>query len=174
MVAQGIIQEDEPVELLEGWLVPKMTKNPNHWLCSTLVRDALLSLSIPGYYVHAQDPIRTSDSVPEPDVALVRGKPRDYRGGYPEPEHLALVIEVADSSLGRDRTTKKRIYARAKVPVYWIVNLPQRVVEVYTQPSAHAKSPTFKQTAQFGAEDEVPVIVDGEEVSKLKVKDLLP
>lgn len=174
MVAKGIIQENDPVELLEGWLVPKMTKNPDHWICATLIRDALIRLSIAGFFVHSQDPVRTSDSVPEPDVALVRGKPRDYRGGNPQPENLALVVEVADTSLRRDRAIKKRVYARAGVPVYWIVNLKDSEIEVYGEPTGPGKSPTYKAMQQIGADGEIEVVVDGREVGRLKVKDLLP
>lgn len=174
MVAKGIIQEDDPVELLEGWVVPKMTKNPDHWICVTLIRDALTRMSIAGFFVHSQDPVRTEDSVPEPDIALVRGKPRDYRSGNPKPENLALVVEVADTSLRRDRTTKRRIYARAEVPVYWIVNLKDREIEVYAEPTGPGKSPTYKATQQVGPDGEIAVVIDGREVGRLKVKDLLP
>jgi Uma2 family endonuclease len=174
MVDTGIIQEDDPVELLEGWLVPKMTKNPDHWICVTLIRDALTRMSIAGFFVHSQDPVRTEDSVPEPDVALVRGKPRDYRGGNPQPEHLTLVVEVADTSLRRDRTIKKRVYARAGVPVYWIVNLKDREIEIHTQPSGPSKKPVYKSSKSVSIDGEMPVVVNGRKVGSLKVVDLLP
>lgn len=174
MIAKGIIQEDEPVELLEGWLVPKMTKNPDHWISASLIRDALTRMSMIGYFVNAQGPVRTEDSVPEPDVALVRGQPRDYRGGNPEPEHLVLVVEVADTFLRRDRTTKKRIYARAGAPIYWIVNLKDREIEVHTAPTGSAKTPDYKSSQSIGPDGDIAVVVDGREVGRLKVKDLLP
>ena len=70
-----------------------------------------------GWYVDAQEPITTSDSEPEPDVVIVRGDTRQYLNRHPGAQDLALVVEVADTSLQRDRTSKKRLYARVGIPV---------------------------------------------------------
>jgi Uma2 family endonuclease len=174
LIDSGFFAEDENYELLEGLLVHKMTKHPPHWIACGSLRDALYALGVPGFFVHGQEPVTTSDSEPEPDAALVRGERRDYRGGNPDPQRVPFVAEVADSSLPQDRKLKKRIYARAGIPVYWIVNLIDRQVEVYTEPSGPAKLPDYARCEIIPADGEAPVIIDGREVGRLAVKELLP
>src|SRR5437870_3306712 len=140
MARAGILDEDAPVELLEGWLVQKMTKHRPHVLATELVRRALERLIPPGWYVAHQDPITAVDSEPEPDLAIIRGNVLDYPVQHPGPEDVALVVEVADSSLRTDRGPKKRVYARADIQVYWIVNLKKRQIEVYTEPVSTRKT----------------------------------
>jgi len=72
------------------------------------------------------------------------------------------------------RTTQLQLYAEAKVPVYWIVNLMDRQVEVYTEPSGPAAVPSFAKQVVFKETDTVPVVLDGVEVGRLPVRDLLP
>src|SRR5687767_9121960 len=83
MLRAGIFTADDPVELLEGWLVPKMPKNPPHRVASRLIRKALEAIVPTGWYVDAQEPITTADSEPEPDVMAVRGDTRDYLDRHP-------------------------------------------------------------------------------------------
>jgi Uma2 family endonuclease len=174
MARAGILDEDAPVELLEGWLVRKMTKYPPHSVVTTLVRQALERLLPEGWYVPSQEPITTRDSEPEPDLMIVRGEPREYLDHHPAPEDVALIIEVADTSLRRDRGTKKRIYARAAVRVYWIVNLIDRQIEVYTEPASTGKRPDYRQRLDYGPEGVIPVVLDEVEVGQLAVGELLP
>ena len=135
----GILTEDDRVELIDGLLVSKMTKNPPHSLATELTRraldDALRSAGLAGaWHVRSQEPITTSDSEPEPDVSVVAGSVRDYHQAHPGPGDVALVVEIADESLRRDRGDKLAIYARAGVAAYGIVNLADRVVELYREP----------------------------------------
>jgi Uma2 family endonuclease len=174
MIDAGVFAEDEDFELLEGLIVRKMTKHPPHWIATGLLRDALIALGIPGFFVHSQDPVTTSDSEPEPDLALVRGERRDYLAGNPDPLQAPLVIEVADSSLTRDRRWKKRIYARASIPVYWIVNLIDRQVEVFTQPGGNVEQPDYAGCQIIPATGHVPVVIDGREVGQIAVQAILP
>jgi Uma2 family endonuclease len=132
MVRTGILTEDDPVELLEGWLVPKVPKNPLHRLSTRLIRLALESLVPAGWYVDSQEPVTLADGEPEPDVMIVRGNSRDYRDRHPGPGEVALVVEVADTSLSRDKGLKKRSYARAGIPVYWIMDLNERRLDIYS------------------------------------------
>jgi Uma2 family endonuclease len=87
---------------------------------------------------------------------------------------VVLVGEVADVSLDRDRGIKKRIYARAGIAVYWIVNLVDSIIEVYTLPSGPTEIPDYGNRQDFGIADAVPVILDGVEVGRIAVKDVLP
>jgi Uma2 family endonuclease len=175
MAQAGILDEDAPVELLEGWLVQKMTKKRPHSISMQLAREALdRLLSGRGWYVSVQDPITTADSEPEPDLAVVRGKARDYPDRQPGPADVPLVIEVADTTLRTDRGAKKRIYARAGIPVYWIVNLAKRQIEVYTEPVSTARRPDYCQRRNCGPDDRVPVVLEGIEGRSLSVAELLP
>jgi len=170
----GILDEDAPVELLEGWLVQKMTKNPAHCLALGLVQDALTRLLPRGWHLKIQAPMTTADSEPEPDAAVVRGQRRDYKGRHPRAEDIALVVEVADTSLRRDRGSKKRIYARARIPVYWIVNLTARRIEVYTDPAGVGKRADYRQHRDYGSSETIPVMLGEVEAGGLEVQALLP
>src|SRR5438876_10016866 len=88
MTEHGILDEDTPVELLEGWLVRKMTKHRPHSISVHQTRRALERLLRPGWYVSIQDPITTTDSEPEPDLAVIRGDPRDYPDTHPGPSDV--------------------------------------------------------------------------------------
>jgi Uma2 family endonuclease len=97
------------------------------------VEDALRAALGPGWLVRSQGPIAlTDDSEPEPDVAVTRGSRRDYSREHPALP--ALVVEVAESSLSLDREHKGSLYARAGVADYWILNLVERILEVYREP----------------------------------------
>ncbi|MFO1430261.1 MAG: Uma2 family endonuclease [Candidatus Competibacteraceae bacterium] len=174
MVGAGILTEEDPVELLEGWLVPKMPKNPPHRVATRLLRQALERVVPAGWYVDSQEPITTPDSEPEPDVVVVRGETRRYLDCHPGPQDVALVIEVADTTLQRDRVLKQRIYATAGIPVYWIVNLLDNQIEVYTTPSGPVQQPNYGQCQYYRLSDTIPVVIDGVEAGPIAVRELLP
>lgn len=174
MIRDGLFVEDDRFELLEGWIVPKMPPNPPHDVAIDLATEALRALVPPGWRVRGQSAVTTAESEPEPDLAVVRGHARDYLQRHPGPDDLALVVEVADSSLARDRGIKRRIYARAGVPVYWVVNLVERIVEVYSGPTGPNDAPTYDHRRDFGPDDAIPVILDGREVGVVVARDLLP
>jgi Uma2 family endonuclease len=127
-----------------------------------------------GWYVEQQNPITTGESEPEPDIAVVRGTTDDYPDRHPGALDLALVVEVADSSLPGDRGFKKSLSARAAIRVYWIVNLPQRQVEVYSDPTGPMESLDYRQRQDYGESDAVPLVIEDREVGRIAVRDLLP
>jgi Uma2 family endonuclease len=174
MIRQRILTEADDVELLEGWIVRKEPKNPPHRVATRLLRQALEKTVPPGWYVDTQEPVTLADSEPEPDAAIVRGDTRQYLDRHPGPNDLALVVEVADATLARDRGPKKRLFARAAIPVYWVVNLLERQVEVYSEPSGAADEPDYRKRQDYGAADEVPVVIEGREVKRILVAELLP
>lgn len=174
MIAAGILTDADPVELLEGWLVPKMVKNPPHSTARHFATKALEQILPSGWHVRSQEPITLIDSEPEPDMAVVRGEPEQYDRAHPGPQDAALVVEVADASLVRDRSIKKRIYARAGIPVYWIINLPERRIEVYTDPAGPIESPDYRRREDFSAETEVPLAIEGLQLGCIAVAGLLP
>jgi Uma2 family endonuclease len=128
-----------------------------------------------GWFVNEEKPIRLSRwSQPEPDVAVIRGRLKDYGEKGPTAVHVGLLAEVADSSYPKDRGAKWRKYAAARIAVYWIVNLPLRQIEVYTSPSGRGKSAAYQGAATYGADDEIPVSLEGRELGRIKVRAVLP
>lgn len=174
MIDAGVFTEDDPIELLEGWLVTKMPKNPAHIYSTQMIKDILVRLLPQGWFVNSQDPFTAVDSEPEPDAIVVRGDRRDYLTRKPFPEEISLVIEVADSSLRQDRTVKKRLYAAWGIPIYWIINLVDNQIEVYTEPTGAGRKATYQQEQIYGANDEVPVVIDGRSLATIPAKEILP
>ncbi|MDX1969878.1 MAG: Uma2 family endonuclease [Planctomycetaceae bacterium] len=169
MMNSGALTEDDPVELLEGFLVPKMPKYPLHDSSIDYVHQLLLRILPLGWYVRIQNSLLTSDSVPEPDLVVLPGVPFDYREIHPTGRDVGLVIEVAESSVRHDRK-KAAIYARAAVPEYWIVNLDDWQLERMTLPQEDG---TYASTEILKADGEVPVILEGREVGRLALRELL-
>ena len=105
IVASGAFKARDRFHLINGYLVAKMTKNPPHVVADELCGGALLGIIPPGWHLLTANPIRLPgrDSEPEPDRCVVRGTIRDYEDRHPEPADIAMVVEVADSSLTEDR-----------------------------------------------------------------------
>ena len=106
----------------------------------------------------------------EPDLSVIQGRRNDFLGRHPGPKEIALLIEVADSSLHRDRGVKWSAYARSRVPVYWIINLIDRQVEVYLKPSRGR----YRSTEIYQPGQDVPVVITGAEFGRIAVNDVLP
>jgi Uma2 family endonuclease len=175
MLAVGAIPEATRVELRDGELVEKTGKNQPHVISLTKLVRALTRLIPDGWHVAPEAPLGLDElRVPEPDVMIVRGQPDDYPERPPTAAAVSLVIEVADTSLRKDVGRMLAAYATAGVPVYWIINLPARQIEVYTDPTGPDPSPRYGQRHVFGLDGSVPVVLDGHEVGRIAVRDLLP
>jgi Uma2 family endonuclease len=168
------------VILLNGQLVEKvsdMTKGRPHVIASVRL-DGLLDRLVSGqdYYVEQEQPIALPGhrSEPEPDVKCVRGSLEDYMERAPTAADCPLVAEVADESLRDDEGEMYRLYAAASIPVYWIVNIPRDRIDVYTGPSGPAETPTYAERRHYGRGEAVPVVLDGREVGRINVADVLP
>jgi len=153
LIETGILLDGEPFELLDGHLVRKdrssagedaMTVGHGHaWVIGQL-SDLTLRLRHLRCYMQVQLPVTLPPlHEPEPDGAIVVGSNDDYRDRHPVAADLTCVMEVADGSLQHDRTTKLRIYAAAAIPMYLIVNLVDRVIEVYTEPMGKGRSARY-------------------------------
>jgi Uma2 family endonuclease len=173
LLESGVLADTDRLELVEGALVRRMTHNPPHAAAVDLAQGLLRPLLTLEWHLREQKPVTLNDSEPEPDVGVVRGPLRRYVRAHPQPKDIALLVEVADSTLAFDRSVKGRVYARARIPVYWIINLIDRCVEVYTQPRA-GRNPTYRQRQIYSETDTVPVVIAGQEVGRLAVRDLLP
>ena len=140
LIECGFFKPGEPVELLGGQLIVAEPQGNRHFTAIRAVEDALRAAFGQGWEVRGQGPIALDDeSEPEPDVAVVPGTFRDYAGGHPS--RPALVVEVSESSLAFDRAHKGSLYARAGLADYWIVNLVDRVLEVYREPVRDLEAP---------------------------------
>lgn len=168
MISTGILSADDQVELLHGWLTNKMSKNPPHTVITGLLFELLLRLLPSGWFVSLEGPITMSTSEPEPDIAVVEGKRANYFEKHPTAEQVALVIEVADSSLQRDRTLKKGIYAQAGIPVYWIVNLQDSVIEIYSEP-LQGSEPDYGRRQTYNFSELAPVLLGDSQVGEINL-----
>jgi Uma2 family endonuclease len=159
LIEFGLLQEGAPIELIEGILVYKdrgeggrpMTYGPRNATCVRRLAALDSRFSGHGYHLRTQLPITIEpDHEPEPDGALVRGNDGSYRERHPGPQDCRLVIEVAETSLERDRQIKQKVYATAGIPEYWIVNLRSNTVEVYEQPDAQSSEYRLRRDRQRG------------------------
>ncbi|MGO8896900.1 MAG: Uma2 family endonuclease [Isosphaeraceae bacterium] len=171
MIEDGTIGEDDPIELIEGRLVAKMTKKPDHMSSSGRARRAIESVLPPGWHARVEGPVRipSRDSEPEPDLAVVRGDIDDYEDRHPDPTDVALVVEIAKSSLAEDRKLAET-YGGGGIPTYWIVNLVHHQLEVYARPA----NGTYSSLTIPKKNELVDLIIDGQAVAQIAVADLLP
>jgi Uma2 family endonuclease len=171
MIRDGIIREADRVELVEGLVVAKMGRNRPHVQAGVKGLRLLSSLIPAGWHVRKEDPIVASEwSKPEPDLAVVRGRDEDYDERDVTAADVALVVEIADSSLVADQQDMARVYSACRIPIYWIINLVELQVEVYSSPG----STGYQSPQIFKPGQEVPVIVDGALVGKIAAAELLP
>lgn len=175
MIAAGILGEDDHVELLGGLLAEKMTKHAPHDFSVGRLAKLLEAYLGPDLMVREEKVVRFGQAWrPDPDIAVVRGPDDRYRRVQPSGKEVLLLIEIAESSYATDRGVKWHGYAAAGVPIYWIVDLDRRVVEVHCAPGGRGKTARYRATASFGPDDTVPVVVGGREVGTVAVSEILP
>ena len=173
MIRTGILKEGDPVELLQGYLVLKMARNPEHDGPMDLFEGAIGAMIPAGWFLRIQRAITLGESEPEPDYALVRGTRRDYLARHPEPKEIGIVVEISNTSLQRDRSEKSVIYALAGIPIYWVVNVEDRKIEVFSNPSGPSDVPAYAQRIEYAVGESVPLVLDGTEVGFIAVADVM-
>jgi hypothetical protein len=174
LVRAGAFNEHDAVELLDGVVTEKISKNPPHRLATRQLDLALSKLVPAGWHVQNQEPITLETSEPEPDSAIVRGTLKDYGNRHPCGEEIALVVEVADTTLVTDRY-KAELYAQAGIPFFWLVNLSERCIEVMSD--LREITPVRRQYGQrdiYSREANIPVFIAGQLIAELRVAELLP
>jgi len=169
LIEIGILTENDNLELLEGYLVHKMSRNPPHDGTYQKVLKRLLRCIPPEWDARGQCAITLAESEPEPDIAVVRDDPRGYMTRHPEPADCGLIIEVSDSTLSFDRADKSRIYAGAGIAVYWVVNVVDGQIEVYHSPNGT----TYADRQDYRPGDTIPLVLDGVTVAQLSVAELI-
>lgn len=181
MLDAGILPEDSGIELLDGILVPKdrgdagaepMVVGEEHSYAVNQLASLLVRLDRNRMYIQTQQPVAIPEAggEPEPDAAIVL-RPMTAPG-KPTAADVSCIVEVAGSSLERDRTTKLRHYARGGISQYLIINLAERSVEEYLDPNV--RKGTYARTLTYGREDRLDLHLGGEERLSVKVGDLMP
>lgn len=168
MVEAGILAEDEPLELLEGDLVVVSPQDPLHAAATSQIEYLLELHGPPEAFARTHSPIAAApDSLPEPDVALIRGRRLDFVRRHPAAEDILVVVEVSRTTQTADRA-KASIYARAGVPTYWLVDLNARSLQIHSDPRSDGR---YGARETYGAADHAPV--PGTDTT-LPVSDLFP
>ena len=134
MVAAGLLTPEDRIELIRGVIVEKIPIGNAHANAVTALSEGFILAVGDSAVVRPQNPLKLSDSVPEPDLFLAAPPRARYRQGHPTPADVFLVVEVADSSLAADRDIKGPLYAENGIPEYWVVNLIDDTIEVHRDP----------------------------------------
>jgi Uma2 family endonuclease len=170
IIASGSLNEPKRVELIDGYMVTKMAESAEHGLSIKEVLKGVERCLPPGWTWRKEEPVQipTYDE-PEPDVTIVRGSDADYRHRIPDAADVGLLVEVSATNVSADRQ-QGIVYARGRIPIYWIVNLVDRSVEVYTDPGAAG----YASRKDFLPGQYVPVVIDGQQTGQIAVDDVLP
>jgi Uma2 family endonuclease len=171
MAEAGILTEDDRVELIDGIVVKRMAKGPAHvWATKRAGhREAMLGNDLS---LRREAPARIPPlHEPEPDLVIARGDDAAYLGRHPEPREIALIVEVSDTTYRLGRGDKYRAFAEAGIAVYWIVNLVDRRVEVYTRPT---KAGRYRSRKDYKPGQGVPVVIADQQLPPIAVDDILP
>jgi Uma2 family endonuclease len=170
IIASGSLNEPKKVELIDGYMVTKMAKSAEHGFSIKEVLKALERRLPPGWTWRQEQPVRIpAYDEPEPDITIVRGSDADYRHRIPEATDVGLLVEVSATNVSADRQ-QGNLYGRSGIPVYWIVNLVDRRVEIYTDPGPAG----YASRKDFPSGQQVPVVIDGRQDSQIAVDDILP
>lgn len=182
MIAQGILTDGEPVELVDGYLVWKdrsavgrdpMSHDPRHAVTIRRLQRLDRLVEPHGYHLSVQLPVTLSGTdEPEPDIAVVEGAIDAFVDRHPGPGDLAALIEVSDSSLRFDQKSKQGRYAAARIPQYWIVNLPEYHVEVYDDPVPEEKR--YARRTDFKPGQTLKLMLGTTASVEVGVSDVLP
>jgi hypothetical protein len=175
MIEVGILTEQDRVFLWKGRLLEKMTKaRPHTVTVMRLLKVLEQMVAAHSYYVEKEEAlrlVRRKDTLPEPDLQVVRGRLEDY-ADIPTARDVPLIVEVADSSLAFDLGAKQRLYAVESIPEYWVASVNQRWIEVFTQPSGPQSPTGYQSRKTYRPGDSVPVRLDGIEVGHVSVDEI--
>jgi Uma2 family endonuclease len=182
LIKTGQLPEDTSIELINGFLTPKdrsaagedpMTIGDDHILAIQKVMRLAAAVDAVGNHLRIQQPVSLPRmNEPEPDASIAIGQAEDYARRKPRASDILCVIEVADSSLGRDRTIKLDVYARSGIQTYIIINLPDRVIEVHSQPTK--ASGKYRRQQVLRSTESLRLPIGKSKTLSVPVKQLLP
>lgn len=135
LIEIGVLSSEDKIELLDGQIVEMSPAGNYHAACIEFLGDELKRLLSKDFMIRRQNPILlANNSEPEPDLAIVKYRKDYYAHAHPGPEDILLLIEVADTSLAKDRHIKSVLYAEANIPEYWIMNTEEDLLEQFIYP----------------------------------------
>jgi Uma2 family endonuclease len=162
---------DVRIELIDGRVFGRDDMNPPHVVATGRTKQSVERLLPSGRFIRKDEPVRIPDfNEPFPDLAVARGDLETYADRHPRPEDVSLVIEISDTTLAKDRGEKRVNYGRAGIPLYWIVNLVDRQVEVYSGPQPDG----YVARDDYRPGQSVPLVLDGTIIGHIPVDDMLP
>jgi Uma2 family endonuclease len=175
LLQTGILVDGSRIELIDGVIYQTMGQSDSHRLTVHLLNSWLGKMLPEGITHTCQSPIRLvrENSEPEPDLAILKGGPRDYTSKAPGPKDVLLLIEVSTTTLEFDRFEKLPRYASSMIPSVWIINLIDRCVEVYSSP-IKGKNPRYRRVETYTDGDMVELNLADHEPLRLAVAELLP
>lgn len=177
MVEAGLIPQDHRVFLLDGRLYEKMAKTRAHGYVGAAVTRAVNRRLPDGWCLWPESTVVLDPTnAPLPDFAVVRGaNPLDFAAPerYPGPGDVGLLIEVAVTRLHDDLTTALELYARAGIPVYWVVDVPGRRILIHTEPRVVDGKGEYARVETFRPGQSLPLVLDGQEVALIPFDELL-
>jgi len=174
MVEVGILTKNDKVELIAGRIVEKMPGNPPHEAALHRLHELLANVCKPEWSVRVESLIKLSDSAPEPDLMVIRGPIDRYDFELPRSQDACIVVEVSDTTLRDDRQEKLSVYAAARIPIYWIVNLIDRRLERYSEPTGPEQLPTYKTRQDFAESESISLQIPDRPATTLRVSEMLP
>jgi Uma2 family endonuclease len=173
LIVSGFFGKQDDVHLINGYVVNRMAESPEHGAICDLIRRTMevILLAVAGWHARGQNGLKIPSqvSIPRPDLAVVRGTERDYLKRYPEAADAALVAEVSVSSLDKDRAMAD-IYAAGGIPVYWIVDVDDGQIEVYSDPGPDG----YRSHEVLAPGHVLSVVIGGVVIGEIPVSDILP
>lgn len=172
MLETGAIPDGDDVELIRGRLYRMVKKEPHNFAVGRAAE--LLRRILPdGFHVREEKSLRHDErTMPEPDVVVARGG-GEYRPLPPLTSEVPMIVEVCHHSRSADYRDKPRLYAEAGVPFHWIVDLHERKLTASSEP-CQTSPPSYARLAMFADGESAPVVLDGREIGRIAVRDLLP
>jgi Uma2 family endonuclease len=165
------LYDNNRVELIDGQVIRKDEMKPAHMLAVELVKQTVGPILPARRFIRQDGPVRIPNfNEPLPDITVAHGDARTYADRHPGPDDISLVVEVSDATLAKNRGPKCEAYGRAGIPVYWIVNLIDRQVEVYTSPTPHG----YRARQNYRPGEKLDVVIVGTVVGSIAVDDILP
>jgi len=173
MIETGAIPEGDDVELIRGRLYRMVKKEPHNFAVGRAA-ELLRRLLPAGFHVREEKSLRHDRrTLLEPDVVIARGGADEYRPEPPLTSEVPMIVEVCHHSRNADYRDKPRLYAEAGVPLYWIVDLHERKLTAFSEPR-QTSPPSHARLAMFTEGESAPVVLDGREIGRIAVRDLLP
>ncbi len=171
-IEHSILQHDDGCELLNGWIVERPMSTPKEAYSISVLMNWLARRLSDDWRVGGRYPITMPESEPEPDIVIFAGEQAQYEHRHPYPCDVALVVEVCESTWEMDSGEKLRLFASHLIEQYWIVNIPEHRVEIYTEPQP-GTDPRYQSRIDYAPGTDIPLTLAGKSVGSLPVSEFL-